>query len=157
MVKAWNVDELKAYADLVSLGKPDFIEVKGVTYCGDSSASSLTMANVPWHEEVVRFVQELAQLLPDYGIACEHEHSNCLLIAHKKFKINGDWYTWIDYERFQELVRAHVDSGGTKTFTATDYTARTPHWALFGSNQRGFDPLDVRYQRRGKVRDVSGC
>ena len=28
LVKAWNVDELKAYADLVSLGKPDFIEVK---------------------------------------------------------------------------------------------------------------------------------
>jgi len=28
LVKAWNVDELKAYADLISLGKPDFIEVK---------------------------------------------------------------------------------------------------------------------------------
>uniref|UniRef100_A0A8B9SF67 S-adenosyl-L-methionine-dependent tRNA 4-demethylwyosine synthase TYW1 n=1 Tax=Apteryx owenii TaxID=8824 RepID=A0A8B9SF67_APTOW len=84
LVKAWNVDELKAYAELVSLGKPDFIEVKGVTYCGESSASNLTMANVPWHEEVVHFVQELADLIPDYEIACEHEHSNCLLIAHKK-------------------------------------------------------------------------
>lgn len=40
------------------------------------------MANVPWHEEVVHFVQQLADLLPDYGIACEHEHSNCLLLAH---------------------------------------------------------------------------
>ncbi|XP_039588805.1 S-adenosyl-L-methionine-dependent tRNA 4-demethylwyosine synthase TYW1-like isoform X2 [Passer montanus] len=84
LVKAWNVDELKAYADLISLGKPDFIEVKGVTYCGESSASSLTMANVPWHGEVVSFVQELARLLPEYGIACEHEHSNCLLLAHSK-------------------------------------------------------------------------
>ncbi|NWV12926.1 TYW1 synthase, partial [Ptilonorhynchus violaceus] len=28
LVKAWNVDELQAYADLISLGKPDFIEVK---------------------------------------------------------------------------------------------------------------------------------
>ncbi|XP_067394027.1 S-adenosyl-L-methionine-dependent tRNA 4-demethylwyosine synthase TYW1-like isoform X2 [Emydura macquarii macquarii] len=84
LVKAWNVDELKAYAELVSLGKPDFIEVKGVTYCGESSASNLTMANVPWHEEVVHFVRELTDLIPDYDIACEHEHSNCLLIAHKK-------------------------------------------------------------------------
>uniref|UniRef100_A0A8D1W6P7 Calneuron 1 n=1 Tax=Sus scrofa TaxID=9823 RepID=A0A8D1W6P7_PIG len=84
LVKAWNVDELQAYAQLVSLGSPDFIEVKGVTYCGESSASSLTMANVPWHEEVVRFVSELVGLIPDYEIACEHEHSNCLLIAHKK-------------------------------------------------------------------------
>ncbi|NXE15663.1 TYW1 synthase, partial [Lophotis ruficrista] len=86
LVKAWNVDELKAYADLIALGKPDFIEVKGVTYCGESSASNLTMANVPWHEEVVHFVQELAGLIPDYEIACEHEHSNCLLIAHKKVR-----------------------------------------------------------------------
>lgn len=157
LVKAWNVDELRAYADLVSLGKPDFIEVKGVTYCGESSASSLTMANVPRHEEVVRFVQELVELIPDYEIACEHEHSNCLLIAHKKFKVDGEWCTWINYERFQELVREHERSGGSKTFTAADYTARTPCWALFGSSQRGFDPLDVRYQRKSKAKDISGC
>ncbi|NXD88031.1 TYW1 synthase, partial [Halcyon senegalensis] len=157
LVKAWNVDDLKAYADLISLGKPDFIEVKGVTYCGESSASNLTMANIPWHEEVVHFVQELADLIPDYEIACEHEHSNCLLIAHKKFKINGEWCTWINYDRFQELVREHEGSGGSKTFTAADYAARTPRWALFGSRERGFDPLDVRYQRKNKTRDLSGC
>lgn len=58
--------------------------VQGVTYCGESSASSLTMANVPWHQEVVAFVQQLADMLPQYEIACEHEHSNCLLIAHTK-------------------------------------------------------------------------
>ena len=27
-MKSWNVDELQAYAELVSLGNPDFIEVK---------------------------------------------------------------------------------------------------------------------------------
>lgn len=61
---------------------------QGVTYCGESSASSLTMANVPWHEEVVHFVYELVDLIPDYEIACEHEHSNCLLIAHKKVRVS---------------------------------------------------------------------
>ncbi|XP_064250792.1 S-adenosyl-L-methionine-dependent tRNA 4-demethylwyosine synthase TYW1-like isoform X1 [Passer domesticus] len=157
LVKAWNVDELKAYADLISLGKPDFIEVKGVTYCGESSASSLTMANVPWHGEVVSFVQELARLLPEYGIACEHEHSNCLLLAHSKFRVDGEWRTWIDYGRFQELVREHQRSGGSRTFTAAEYTARTPPWALFGARERGFDPLDVRFQRKSKARDTSGC
>ncbi|XP_067165717.1 S-adenosyl-L-methionine-dependent tRNA 4-demethylwyosine synthase TYW1 [Apteryx mantelli] len=157
LVKAWNVDELKAYAELVSLGKPDFIEVKGVTYCGESSASNLTMANIPWHEEVVHFVQELADLIPDYEIACEHEHSNCLLIAHKKFKINGEWCTWINYDLFQELVRDYERSRGSKTFTAADYMAKTPHWALFGSRERGFDPLDIRYQRKNKTKDISGC
>ena len=60
--------------------------LQGVTYCGESSASSLTMANVPWHQEVVTFVQQLADMLPQYEIACEHEHSNCLLIAHTKVR-----------------------------------------------------------------------
>ncbi|XP_058425468.1 S-adenosyl-L-methionine-dependent tRNA 4-demethylwyosine synthase TYW1 isoform X3 [Diceros bicornis minor] len=157
LVKAWNVDELQAYAELVSLGSPDFIEVKGVTYCGESSASSLTMANVPWHEEVVRFVHELVDLIPGYEIACEHEHSNCLLIAHKKFKIDREWWTWIDYNRFQELIQEYEDSGGSKTFSAEDYMAKTPPWALFGASERGFDPKDTRYQRKNKSKDVSGC
>ncbi|XP_006155095.2 S-adenosyl-L-methionine-dependent tRNA 4-demethylwyosine synthase [Tupaia chinensis] len=157
LVKAWNVDELQAYAELVCLGNPDFIEVKGVTYCGESSASSLTMANVPWHEEVVRFVRELVDLIPDYEIACEHEHSNCLLIAHKKFKIDREWWTWIDYNRFQELVQEYENSGGSKTFSTKDYMAKTPHWALFGARERGFDPKDKRYQRKNKSKDISGC
>ncbi|XP_013376023.1 PREDICTED: S-adenosyl-L-methionine-dependent tRNA 4-demethylwyosine synthase isoform X2 [Chinchilla lanigera] len=185
LVKSWNVDELQAYAELVSLGRPDFIEVKGVTYCGESSASSLTMANVPWHEEVVRFVCELVDLIPDYEIACEHEHSNCLLIAHKRidpnfsglflacdrhpqsaarhrlrppsFKIDGEWWTWIDYNRFQELVQEYEDSGGSKTFCAEDYVSRTPPWALFGASERGFDPKDTRHQRKSRSKNVTGC
>ncbi|XP_044311990.1 S-adenosyl-L-methionine-dependent tRNA 4-demethylwyosine synthase TYW1 isoform X1 [Varanus komodoensis] len=157
LVKAWNVDELRAYAALVSLGRPDFIEVKGVTYCGESSASSLTMANVPWHEEVCRFVQELADLLPEYEIACEHKHSNCLLIAHKKFKIGGKWHTWIDYERFQDLVYRYEQSGGAETFTSEDYLAPTPPWAVFGAQEKGFDPTDTRFRRKNKTKDISGC
>ncbi|XP_026138390.1 S-adenosyl-L-methionine-dependent tRNA 4-demethylwyosine synthase TYW1 isoform X1 [Carassius auratus] len=157
LVKAWNVDELKAYADLIALGQPDFIEVKGVTYCGESSASSLTMANVPWHEEVIYFVQQLANLLPDYEIACEHEHSNCLLLAHHKFKVDGEWWTWIDYERFQERVQEYEESGGTKSFSAMDYMAKTPSWAIFGARERGFDPSDTRFQRKNKTKDISGC
>ncbi|XP_045731428.1 S-adenosyl-L-methionine-dependent tRNA 4-demethylwyosine synthase TYW1 isoform X1 [Mirounga angustirostris] len=157
LVKAWNVDELQAYAELVSLGNPDFIEVKGVTYCGESSASSLTMANVPWHEEVIHFVRDLVDLIPDYEIACEHEHSNCLLIAHKRFKIDSEWWTWIDYNRFQELMQEYEDSGGSATFSSKDYVAKTPHWALFGACERGFDPKDTRYQRKNKSKDISGC
>uniref|UniRef100_A0A3Q2PZH5 tRNA 4-demethylwyosine synthase (AdoMet-dependent) n=1 Tax=Fundulus heteroclitus TaxID=8078 RepID=A0A3Q2PZH5_FUNHE len=157
LVKAWNVEELQAYSELIALGQPDFIEVKGVTYCGESSASSLTMANVPWHQEVVAFVQQLADMLPQYEIACEHEHSNCLLIAHTKFRVNGEWWTWIDYERFQELVQAHQDSEGQQSFSASDYMAKTPRWALFGAKEQGFDPTDTRFQRRNKTKDISGC
>ncbi|KAG7480137.1 S-adenosyl-L-methionine-dependent tRNA 4-demethylwyosine synthase [Solea senegalensis] len=157
LVKAWNVEEMLAYSELIALGQPDFIEVKGVTYCGESSASSLTMANVPWHQEVVAFVQQLADMLPQYEIACEHEHSNCLLIAHTKFKVDGEWWTWIDYERFQELVQAHEESGGQRSFSALDYVAQTPSWALFGASEQGFDPADTRFLRRNKTKDISGC
>ncbi|KAK7883067.1 hypothetical protein WMY93_029241 [Mugilogobius chulae] len=157
LVKAWNVEEMLAYADLISMGQPDFIEVKGVTYCGESTASSLTMANVPWHQEVVSFVQQLADMLPQYEIACEHEHSNCLLIAHTKFKIDGEWWTWIDYERFQELVQTYEDSGGQQSFSSLDYIAKTPKWALFGAEEQGFDPADTRFQRRNKTKNISGC
>lgn len=76
--------------------------VQGVTYCGESSASSLTMANVPWHQEVVAFVQQLADMLPQYEIACEHEHSNCLLIAHAKVCV--DRYEAVKAEGFYRPV-----------------------------------------------------
>ena len=39
------------YVTLVNRGTPDFIEIKGVTFCG-GSRSELSMSNVPWHEEV---------------------------------------------------------------------------------------------------------
>ena len=38
----------------------------------------------------------------DYGMACEHEHSCCVLLARRDtFFIDGRWHTWIDYDRFQ--------------------------------------------------------
>lgn len=43
--------------ELIKRGKPSFVEVKGVTYCGTSKASTLTMKQVPFHEEVVKFTQ----------------------------------------------------------------------------------------------------
>jgi len=155
LVKEWNTEELEAYASLVAKGNPDFIEIKGVTYCGDSKGSTLTMANVPWHEEVLNFVQKFADLLPDYEVACEHEHSNCVLIAHKKFKIDGRWHTWIDYPRFHELIR--VSSDTQEPFTALDYVAPTPEWAVIGHSQRGFDPCETRWYRKNKNKDMGGC
>ncbi|XP_076331718.1 S-adenosyl-L-methionine-dependent tRNA 4-demethylwyosine synthase TYW1-like [Tachypleus tridentatus] len=156
LVKSWNTEELHGYVNLVKLGRPDFIEVKGVTYCGASKASNLTMENVPWHKEVLEFVQELSNKLPDYDIASEHEHSNCVLIANKSKKINGVWWTWIDYPKFSELVQRYYDSNGLETFTSIDYMAPTPHWGQFGASEHGFDPLETRFLRKNR-KDISGC
>eukprot|EP00051_Salpingoeca_urceolata_P020935 m.321305 g.321305 ORF g.321305 m.321305 type:complete len:769 (+) comp19708_c16_seq1:128-2434(+) len=152
VVKEFNDEDIEAYADLVQLGHPEFIEVKGVTYCGSSKASTLTMGNVPWHNEVTDFVDQLAARLPDYEVACEHEHSNCLLIAHKKFLIGGVWHTWIDYDKFHEMV------GSGRKFVTADYMAPTPEWAVRGHPARGFDPVETRHKRsRDEPVDLTGC
>lgn len=71
--------------------------------------------------------------------------------------MDGEWRTWIDYERFQELVQAYDESEGQQTFSALDYVAKTPSWALFGAQEQGFDPAETRFQRRNKSKDISGC
>jgi tRNA wybutosine-synthesizing protein 1 len=40
LVKERNVAEIHQYAQLVARGEPHFIEVKGVTFCGDSKGTS---------------------------------------------------------------------------------------------------------------------
>jgi len=149
LVKGWNAEEMDNYAKLVEIGQPDLIEVKGVTYCGSSKASTLTMENVPWHTEVVRFVQDLVDRLPDYKISSEHEHSNCLLVAHKKFLINDVWHTWIDYEKFHYCIQKLYQHG--ESFSSLDYAAPTPGWAVFGATEQGFDPKEKRWRRKGKL------
>lgn len=157
LVKAFNTEEIESYAKLVELGQPGFIEIKGVTYCGDSKASSLTMENVPWHEEVVTFVKEIAKSLPDYMLASEHEHSNCVLLVHKRFFVNNEFHTWIDYPKYHELMRRYTESNGEEVFSDIDYMAPTPHWAVFGDENRGFDPEETRWHRKKKKHDVGGC
>jgi tRNA wybutosine-synthesizing protein 1 len=148
LVKEFNMDEdqsiLKQYADLVRIGEPDFIEIKAVTFCGAAdSKDGLTMKNVPWHEEVVKFCSALTELLPGYELACEHKHSCSVLIALSKFKHNGQWHTWIDYDKYADLALS-----GRTDFTAEEYWAPTPSWAVYGAEERGFDPDQVRHQHR---------
>jgi tRNA wybutosine-synthesizing protein 1 len=148
LVKGFNVDEeAEGYADLVARALPCFIEIKGVTFCGTSTSKSagLTMQNVPWYEEVCEFVRALDAALArrglDYGIAAEHAHSCCVLLASERFKKDGKWHTWIDYEKFFQCL----ESG--KPFRPEDYMGEpTPEWALWGNG--GFDPRDERWYRK---------
>jgi tRNA wybutosine-synthesizing protein 1 len=150
LVKGFNIDdEAEGYADLVQRGLPCFVEVKGVTYCGTSSSAGagLTMQNVPFYEEVCAFVEALNAALAQrglaYGIAAEHAHSCCILIASERFRIGGKWHTRIDYDKFFECL----ESG--REFAPEDYVGEeTPEWARWGNG--GFDPRDERVYRKGK-------
>ncbi|GAA0153363.1 lyase [Lithospermum erythrorhizon] len=143
LVKGWNVEDIDAYSKLFSVGNPDFIEIKGVTYCGSSATSKLTMENVPWHADVKEFSEALSQKSNgEYEVACEHVHSCCVLLAKvDKFKVNGQWFTWIDYEKFHDLVATG------QPFDSSDYMAPTPSWAVYGANEGGFDPEQTRFKK----------
>ncbi|GLT92132.1 hypothetical protein SLE2022_099860 [Rubroshorea leprosula] len=92
LVKGWNKEDIDAYFKFFSLGKPDFVEIKGVTYCGSSATSKLTMDNVPWHSDVKAFSEALAaKSKGEYEVACEHVHSCCVLLA-KTRKVQGSFW-----------------------------------------------------------------
>jgi len=155
LVKGFNIeDEIDGYADLVTRGLPCFVEIKGVTYCGTSTSSKagLTMQNVPFYEEICTFVTALDEALKkrglEYGIAAEHAHSCCVLLASTAFKRDGKWCTRIDYGKFFELL----ESG--QEFGPEDYIGEpTPEWALWGNG--GFDPRDEKVDRKGRKKVVA--
>lgn len=153
LVKGFNVDdEVIGYANLVEKALPGLVEIKGVTYCGTSTSAGagLTMQNVPFYEEISTFVvalnEELQRRGLKYGIAAEHAHSCCVLIASERFHVNGKWHTRIDYDRFFELLEKEKADG--TSFTPEDYMRETEEWALWGRG--GFDPNDERVHRKGK-------
>ena len=160
LVKGHNESDVAGYAGLVALGEPTLVEVKGVTFCGKSDASDLTMENCPWHHEVVAFCEALAAALaanhpgaPEYRIACSHKHSVSVLLARVDQLATLDesgavvsWNTWIDYDKFHDLERAHAATGAP--FGVEDYAVPAPPWALFGAAEDGFDPVDTRVYKK---------
>ncbi|PHH73104.1 hypothetical protein CDD80_4034 [Ophiocordyceps camponoti-rufipedis] len=158
LVKGFNVaDEVEGYARLVERGLPCFIEVKGVTYCGTSTSANagISMSNVPFYWEVCDFVRALDARLADmglaYGIAAEHAHSCCVLLASERFRVDGLWRTHIDYRQFFQLLQ---ERGADGDWSPEDYMGDpTPEWALWGNG--GFDPRDTRVDRKGRSMDVT--
>ena len=91
--------------------------------------------------------------VPEYGLACEHKHSCTVLLARKDsfFNDNNQWYTWIDYEKFNELVMKTYETNTDKDqhkIEVSDYIYPTPSWGVFGNEHDGFDPVDKRVYRK---------
>ncbi|RSL86028.1 hypothetical protein CEP51_003030 [Fusarium floridanum] len=159
LVKGFNVEEeAEGYARLVEKGLPCFVEVKGVTYCGTSTSSNagLSMSNVPFYWEVCEFVKALEKRLKEkglnYGIAAEHAHSCCILLASDRFNVNGKWHTRIDYKKFFDLLEERGPDGD---WTPEDYMDPEPNpdWSNWGNG--GFDPRDDRVDRKGRKIEAS--
>lgn len=146
--------------------------------------SSLCRDVCEYGEAIAASLKKRGILDFNYSIATEHEHSCCILLAREdKFLIEGQWYTWIDYDKFNGLIAQYyadkASSGESKasdesegkeaikpfSFTSTDYMAPTPPWAVYKSDARGFDPNESRWKRTktGKMVEIeyksseSGC
>jgi tRNA wybutosine-synthesizing protein 1 len=83
---------------------------------------------VPYFKEVMDFAKLFCSKIENYEIAVVHVHSMFVLIAHKKYKINGKWNTWINYDKFAKLVNSNED------FDELDYCSETPEVNLFFNN-----------------------
>jgi len=123
MVKGINMAHPEEYANLILKGNPDFIEVKAYMFVG-ASRERLQQENMPLHEEVVAFSKELVKSLKDYVIVSEHLPSRVVMLAKKKFKKGKEWFTWIDFEKYHELVNQG------KEFTTDEYLKKTPNTGL---------------------------
>jgi len=137
MVKGVNDRMFDKYAEMIQKGSPDFVEVKAYMHVGPSR-ERLNNENMPLHEEVVKYSQELVKHLPEHEIVSEHIPSRVVMFAKKKYKIDGVWHTWIDFEKWYELL----NSG--KEFTSMDYMKKTPQVGLSGKGTIDYMPDEVR-------------
>ncbi len=120
MIKGLNNVLPEEYAKLILRAKADFIEVKAYMHIG-ASRNRLTREHMPDHEEVVAFAKTIAPFLKDYELLSEHKPSRVVLFAHKRFKQDGVWRTWIDFKKNKELMISKKDN-----FDALEYARILP-------------------------------
>ena len=73
-----------------------------------------------------------------YGIAAEHSHSCCILLASTRFFIDGKWHTTIDYDTFFDLLGRPSRPSPTTTSIITT-THDDDHVDGIGLNHDGAD------------------
>ena len=145
LIKDVNDVYPEKYAELIQKGSPDFIEVKAYMFLG-ASMENLRKENMPIHEEVVKFSKELKKCLEDYEIVSEHIPSRVVMLAKKKWKIGGVWNTWIDFKKFNGLIKSGEELSCEK------YCRETPEIGLSGKGTLDSMPAE----RRARYEEMLG-
>lgn len=78
LMKDINMNDVKAYADLIKIGQPNFVEVKAYMNVG-ASQKRLKYETMPSHDEVKEFAEKLSKEL-GYSIAGEQKPSRVVLL-----------------------------------------------------------------------------
>lgn len=85
LIKDLNMDDLKGYANLIKIAKPDFVEVKAFMSMG-FSRQRLGYEKMPWHHEIKEFSEKIAKLA-GLKILDEKKESCVLLLGKSKTKM----------------------------------------------------------------------
>lgn len=111
-VKNWNMTDIKGYAQLIQRGNPDFIEIKGYMFVGESQ-KWLKYENMPTMDEVRDFSKEVEKELPDYEFVDEHNASRVCLLMRKSFEKKK----WINFPKYFEEVQKNNFSLEAKDYS----------------------------------------
>ncbi|ASJ03314.1 wyosine biosynthesis protein TYW1 [Thermococcus profundus] len=88
LVKGENMSNPEGYAKLIKLANPMFVEAKAYMFVG-FSRNRLTINNMPRHEEIKAFAEELLKYLPGYHLEDEYEPSRVVLLMRDDVDPNG--------------------------------------------------------------------
>jgi tRNA wybutosine-synthesizing protein 1 len=86
LIEGWNMgpDDISQYAQLDSIGSPDFVEPKGFVLVG-SARKHFTLSNMPSHESIKTFSKALGNEI-GYTLTNEKEDSRVTLLSSSKQK-----------------------------------------------------------------------
>ena len=87
MVKGMNMNKVEKYSKLIEIANPDFVEVKGYVYVGESR-KRLEINNMPYHADVRGFADQLSKEL-GYPLAGEQKASRVVLLSRKASRASG--------------------------------------------------------------------
>jgi tRNA wybutosine-synthesizing protein 1 len=79
IVKNYNMKNIKEYAEIIKMAKPDFIEVKGYMHVGHSQ-KRLKQTDMPSHAEIQEFAKKIAKETK-YHYFDEREESRVILLV----------------------------------------------------------------------------
>ena len=84
LIKGMNMAHAEQWAEIIKLSQPMFVEVKAYMWVG-MSRERLEQANMPLHDEVKEFAQEICKY-SGYRLIDEHEPSRVVLLMKEDFE-----------------------------------------------------------------------
>ena len=84
LIKGMNMIHADQWGEIVKLSNPMFVEVKAYMWVG-MSRERLDQVNMPTHEEVKEFAEEIAKYA-DYKLIDDHEPSRVVLLMKEDFE-----------------------------------------------------------------------